>query len=808
MRDESPDPAVIEAAAARVWTRVAEAAHAGDHEHIRGCDDFRALIPDYRAGKLSGPRALLLKDHLHECVACRRVFEGRVVTMPAARTPRPVNYTVRWAAAAAVVFASGFAIWFAIDQYGPRGGRAYVQTLNGTLYAVAADGLHPLASGQDLPDGVEFRTAKDSDAMLQLRDGSVVELRERSSFSTAQAGSDLTVRLGRGSVIVQAAKRRQGHLYVATADCRVAVTGTVFSVSAGVKGSRVSVIEGEVHVTQENQEKVLHPGDQTVTSPAIEPLAIPDDIAWSRNRDRLLQQLASLKAGLQQLHLPNLRYSSKLLDRLPANTVLFASIPNLAGYLGEAQSVFHEKLAESPELRAFLAGRMNLDPVLDKLRAAGGYLGDEVVIAAFPGADGHPQAPALLAETQREGFADFLKQQGLPLAIVMRGNLAVFGPDKATVDALAASLDAPAGGFVGTPFYQRIAQSYRNGVGLLLCADIGAMHQQMMPGAHYFIAEQKEVASQMEARATLAFDGPRTGMAAWLAPPAAMGSLDYITPEAVFAAAFVVSSPAAIIDQVLAVQQRSPEAAEKALADVKAQTGIDIRNDLAASLGGEFAVALDGPALPVPSWKLVAEVYDPGRFQASLQKLVEASKAQASKTGEKSLRSEQETVEGRTYYTIASSQPNPLMEAHYTFADGYLIAAPTRALVTRALQTRSAGASLPRSTAFMAMVPRDHYANFSAVIYQNLGTTLAPIISLFGGMAPKRAGEANPLQALGNMKPSLFAAYGEPDRLTVATSGDAFGLGLTSIMHGSLLDMTRGAVPFSAPRELHGTRSR
>ena len=61
-----------------------------------------------------------------------------------------------------------------IEQYGGRSGRAVVQAVNGTLYEVAADGnLRPLAVGQDLPDGVEVRTAKDSDAMLQLRDGSV-----------------------------------------------------------------------------------------------------------------------------------------------------------------------------------------------------------------------------------------------------------------------------------------------------------------------------------------------------------------------------------------------------------------------------------------------------------------------------------------------------------------------------------------------------------------------------------------------------------------------------------------------------------
>ena len=72
------------------------------------------------------------------------------------------------------------------------------------------------------------------------------------------------------------------------------------------------------------------------------------------------------------------------------------------------------------------------------------------------------------------------------------------------------------------------------------------------------------------------------------------------------------------------------------------------------------------------------------------------------------------------------------------------------------------------------MVPRDHYANFSAVIYQNLGTSLAPLAGLLGAFVPNanQPGHANPLNALSNMKPMMLAAYGEPDRLTVAGSSN------------------------------------
>jgi hypothetical protein len=587
---------------------------------------------------------------------------------------------------------------------------------------------------------------------------------------------------------------------VATADCRVAVTGTVFSVSSGDKGSRVSVIQGEVHVSQDNQDKVLHPGDQTVTSVSLEPVSVKDDISWSRNRDTLVQQLEHLRAGLAELHLPQLRYASKLTRHLPATTAFFASIPNLGDYLGQAQVVFRKKMDENPELRSWWSSHgMNVEPVLQKLQAASEYLGDEIVIAGFAG-EGQMRGPVFLAETKRDGFADFLQRERLPLEIETRNGLVAFSPSREALAAFAPALDSAQGGFEATPFYARIAESYRDGAGLLLCADLSQLGSGKTPlaGARYFIAEEKEANGRLEGRASVGFDGYRTGIASWLANPSPMGSLDYVSPDATLLFGFVVKNPVAIVDETLLLQQRSQADAQKTIDDVRQQTGIDIRNDLAASLGSEFSVSLDGAAIPVPSWKLVVEVYDPARFQATLQKVVEAYNRDAAAKGSLPIRTSQEVAEGRTYYMIAFGNPNPLTEAHYTLADGYLIAAPSRALISKALQVKTSGTSITHSTRFVTLVPRDRNMNFSALIYQNLGTTLAPIVGLLGSFVPQgNAAQSRMLQGLGDMKPTLIAAYGEQDRISVATSGDLMGMSLTNLVSGNLLGIAGNAIPFN-----------
>ena len=82
IRDEAIDSAGIAAASARVWARISQADASRPVAHIRNCSDFQALMSDYRAGRLPEARALLLRDHVRQCVACHKVFQGRTWDRP------------------------------------------------------------------------------------------------------------------------------------------------------------------------------------------------------------------------------------------------------------------------------------------------------------------------------------------------------------------------------------------------------------------------------------------------------------------------------------------------------------------------------------------------------------------------------------------------------------------------------------------------------------------------------------------------------------------------------------------------------
>ena len=260
IRNEKVDEATVSAAAERVWARVSAAAGEAESQlpagqHVEGrievCVDFQALIPAYLAGKLSEARSLLLVDHTHECIPCRKAMsEAR---RPAVRTvsAKPSRFTMqpamRWAIAAAVVIGIGLlAIPFA-QRFWPFGEfDATVQAAEGQVYQIADTETTAVAAGAKLQKNEKVRTSKDGRAVVRLSDGTLIEMRDRSELYLTKSGTETTIHLNRGSIVVEAAKQNDGQLFVESADSLVSVTGTVFSVNNGTKGSRISVIEGEV----------------------------------------------------------------------------------------------------------------------------------------------------------------------------------------------------------------------------------------------------------------------------------------------------------------------------------------------------------------------------------------------------------------------------------------------------------------------------------------------------------------------------------------------------------------------------------
>jgi hypothetical protein len=861
IREEAVDPSIVNAAADRVWARVsAEAAdHIGESvvaERIESCADFQSLIPAYLRNELSEARTLLLVDHTHECIPCRRALKDaktketapvRAATVPRRYSVQPV--VLRWGLAAALVLGFGLLVLPLIQRYSPFGGQleATVQAADGQVYQIADTGSVPLVAGQKLTRGERIRTAKDAHAFVRLGDGSVVEMKDRSEFYLTQNGQGMTIHLDRGAILVEAAKQGKQHLFVQTPDSLVSVTGTVFSVNSGTKGSRVSVIEGEVHLNHSGNDRVLRAGEQLATSKTITNIPVKDEVAWSRNAARYaetLAGLASLKNELAKVAQPDVRYSTHLLDLMPESTTIYAALPNLATTIADSHRIVQERIAQNAALREWFEknrGRNNdehMNQVMDTVRQFGEYLGDEIAVSVSMDQKGEPVAPLVVADLKdTAGFRQFLEQQvakysdqsqpKAPITFVedpsqftaavptsgnekqvyvwITNNLFVATPDPAQLQKTAAVVQGGTSGFSGTPFHARIAQVYAEGAGLVVAANLERVLEQAKAewnkdagaaqreealkklgvlSVKYFVLDQKETGGRTQTQAALSFNEAQRGIPSWLAAPAPMGSLEYISPDANVVAGFVVKEPIRLVDDLLGVIETVSPDLKKNLEKLQADHGLDVRRDIAAPLGGEFAFAIDGPILPTPSWKMVFEVNAPDHLQRSLEQIVSEVNKEAARFGKAGLVWDRGEIGDRAYYTLRSADFG--VEVNYTYANGYMIVGPSRALVERSVRTQENGYTLSRSPKFMAGLPADGNTNFSAIFYHNLAPLVQPFADRIASSADKLPqGPQEAIKSLAaDMPPTLAYAYAQGDVITFAanTEGGPFGLSPATLL--------------------------
>lgn len=773
IRESQPDPAALDAAAGRVRDRLAS----GSVPDL--CAGFRADFEAYRHGRLGEARRMLLEDHLHTCVACRHEYSGagkEAVVIPIRH--RTAKRIALWAAAAAAAAVLAIAATPFLDRaLAPSGPRATVASVEGSLVLVSDQGTTLLAAGAPIGEGQEIRTGPGSHAVIRLRDGSTVEMAGRADLSVTELWRSKTVHLDRGNVIVEAAKQGYGRLEVATADCLVTVKGTIFGVSRGLKGSRVSVVEGAVQVDQVNgANELLHRGEQAVTHESLQRTAVSTEISWSENAAKYLALLADFDAvqrEIAQIPLPGLRYTSNLLDRVPADTHIFISVPNLSQTLSEATRILEDRASQSPALAEWWNGEgAQVRQAIANVQEVSDYLGDEVILTG----PGNGSSVMILAEVRRDGLPARLQQLGFTDPIAVDG----------TLIALNAATVPPVGQFTSTPFGSRVLASYRAGVGLLFAADMEQIVSANVPttdvdataaitgidSLRFLIAESKTNLGAQENTASFTFSGDRHGLASWLAPPGPMGTLEFVSPEATFASSFVTRDPRELLAELLAAMgQQTTDFVN----EFQRQTGVNPLDDLAGTLGGDATIAFDGALLPAPSWKVAVEVETPDRLQTAIETLLAAARANIP-DGNFSVTSE--TVEDRVYYTLTLDR----LSLDYTYVDGYLLAGSTRALLMAAIANRAAALTLPRSDQFRAQMPLDGHQNFSGILYYNLGSVVGPLadqLKASGLLTPEQ--ETSIAQLTANRKPSLIYVYSEPDEILVGSRSGLLDLGLQAI---------------------------
>ncbi|MEM7356432.1 MAG: hypothetical protein AAF657_36790, partial [Acidobacteriota bacterium] len=453
----------------------------------------------------------------------------------------------------------------------------------------------------------------------------------------------------------------------------------------------------------------------------------------------------------------------------------------------------------------------DVDRIVDTLSEFGEFLGEELAVVGYAVGGDDFDGPLVMAEiVDPAGLRDFAEQQleeltgssGHPELVFVEDP---FSPStgaqhelfvwlseegiavaSAEADQITRVADILINGtpnpFVDSEFYAAIAELYDEGAEIVVAADLEGVVNTSMAGeaesdrlqmerlgfldAQFLLVEQKQLGTKTHHRANLTFKEARSGLASWLAAPAPMGALDYISPDAQLVGAFVFKDPAKLMEDVYSMMDGQQDFGPLTAFDQR--HSFSLKDDVAASLGGEFAIALDGPLLPEPSWKAVIEVYEPARLQWAFEESLAELNAHLQQAGSPAINLVQEEVGGRLFYHL-DTEP---IGVHYTYVEGYLLMGSNRTLLDQAIRFRDSGYSITDSARFTALMPADGRNNFSGLLYQDLSGVMKSVAERLAAGQMTEEQKASLESMAADSSPTLGYAYGEENSILIAASSE------------------------------------
>jgi len=532
-----------------------------------------------------------------------------------------------------------------------------------------------------------------------------------------------------------------------------------------------------------------------------------------KKNPELLAEFGRLLESLRiKVQLPSPHSESRLLPLLPDSTLAFASFSNYGPAAAQTLKIFRQELQQSKVLRDWwqhgdLAGNgPKIEDFLEKFAQLHQYLGDEIVVSGAMAS----QNPGLLvaAEVRKPGLKKFLDDLLTPsagkanpsvrvldakelaaaaddghaqqLIVFVRPDFVAAGFDLPALRKFSARLERANAEFVSAPFGKRILQAYSGGVTLMAAADLQkilalappAMNQNPslqhsgFADLQYLVWEHQTVAGQPISSTELSFTAPRHSVAAWLAKPAHLGGLDFVSPNAIFAASFILANPVQTLEDIKTLAT-SPNSNPFAALDLfEKSLNLSVKDDLLSLLAGEITLELDNASPQEQDWKAILRVSDAAHLQRTLTTLLAATHTAV----------QQSDAAGAILYTLKIPSGNSPKEIGYAFIDGYFVLGAPPALVSDAIALHKSGASLAKSPSFLASLPPGHSSSASALFFQN------PVALATLGLrqaAPDMAGSL--AKVWGVATPAVLCLYGAEKSIRQESTSPAFDAGVVLV---------------------------
>ena len=521
----------------------------------------------------------------------------------------------------------------------------------------------------------------------------------------------------------------------------------------------------------------------------------------------LLAEFGQLFKKLQSdVQFPAARRESRLLPLLPESTMSYGAFPNYGEAASQALAVFREELKESSVLRewgqhgqAATVGP-KIEDSLAKVSQLNQYLGEEIAVSGTM--EGKEPNLLIVAEIRKPGLQKYLQRMIADLAgrskpgvlvldpqalaaaetkpaagdllILVRPDFVVAALDLPTLRKFNSRLDQANRGFAATPFGHRVDQAYAGGVTMLAAADLQKLLSKVPQSSNadqmtlqrsgfsdmkFLVWDHTRLNGQTVSEAELSFTGPRRAAAAWLAKPAPIGSLDYVSPKAIVAGTVVLANPTRIFDDYKELMGAASATVFANLAQAEQVVKLSLRDDLLACLSGEVTLELDSVTPPKPEWRAILKVSDSKHLQQTLSSLLKTAQ----------FRAEEFEEEETTISTVEIPNGQSRLKIGYAIVDGYWILGSSREAVANAVHLHASGGSLGKSKKFLAALPPNHTAEASALFYQD---PIAMASLQLRGFSPEMAKSL--AEAGSEHVPGLIAVYGEDSAIREASRGGDF----------------------------------